>query len=671
MPREQYQIAQSPNLQSVIVELNNILADLSIRLNFIANDGDNVSLTNTKITNLAEGTEDTDALNLSQIVQKGSTDLTANRLVQTDSSTQLASVLDLTNYLIGTSNQITITNTTGGKATFSLPQNIDTSADVEFDSLILDDLTALQVVSADVNKKLISSGVTTANLVTLTDDSMADTLHRHSELSASDGTPNPALSVDAAGDVTIVGNLTIPVTAISPTVGVIYSGANTLFHIYGTDNFFIGQSGNFTLTVANAIRNTAIGNEALINLTTGYRNVGIGIQACKFITTGYDNLAIGSQAIGYGVGSNIRNIAIGTLALYGITDGNQLACSDNIAIGNNALQHAYFATKSIYIGSQCGLGQGATSALGVIGDRNTFIGYKAGFALGSAGYANYNVCIGADVAASLTGGDSCIIIGRGADVSGGSVTNEIAIGDSLTGLGSNSVVIGNDSITKTVLKGNVGIAVTTPTARLHLPAGVATASGAPVKFTTGVLLTTPEAGVMEFDGTGIYLTNTNHRRFISQASDSIISTVTATTVASTTLWTGITNADELKAYRVYHVQGCGLVNNVNAAGVATITINFGATTIITFTTPGAKLTNDPYHFEATVTVRTTGAGGTVSAFGMMMVNAVTGSKTTHVVTESIAVDTTIANNITVKNTWSAANAANWLKLTQCWLAIAD
>jgi len=37
----------------------------------------------------------------------------------------------------------------------------------------------------------------------LRNDSMADALHRHSELSASDGTPNPALSVDAAGNVGI------------------------------------------------------------------------------------------------------------------------------------------------------------------------------------------------------------------------------------------------------------------------------------------------------------------------------------------------------------------------------------------------------------------------------------------------------------------------------------
>jgi len=44
-----------------------------------------------------------------------------------------------------------------------------------------------------------------ANLNTLRDDSMADALHRHSELSASDGSPNPAVSITAAGDINFVG----------------------------------------------------------------------------------------------------------------------------------------------------------------------------------------------------------------------------------------------------------------------------------------------------------------------------------------------------------------------------------------------------------------------------------------------------------------------------------
>lgn len=43
----------------------------------------------------------------------------------------------------------------------------------------------------------------------LVDNSIADTLHRHSELVAPDGSPDPAVSVDAAGDATLTGNLAI------------------------------------------------------------------------------------------------------------------------------------------------------------------------------------------------------------------------------------------------------------------------------------------------------------------------------------------------------------------------------------------------------------------------------------------------------------------------------
>lgn len=50
----------------------------------------------------------------------------------------------------------------------------------------------------------------------------------------------------------------------------------------------------------------------------------------------------------------------------------------------------------------------------------------------------------------------------------------------------------------------VGLGGTTPTARLHLPAGTATASTAPLKLTSGTNLTTPEAGAVEYDGTEYY-----------------------------------------------------------------------------------------------------------------------------------------------------------------------
>jgi len=56
--------------------------------------------------------------------------------------------------------------------------------------------------------------------------------------------------------------------------------------------------------------------------------------------------------------------------------------------------------------------------------------------------------------------------------------------------------------------GNLGIGVTGPTARLHLPYGTASASTAPLKFISGTLNTTPEAGAVEFLTDKLYCTIT-------------------------------------------------------------------------------------------------------------------------------------------------------------------
>jgi hypothetical protein len=54
--------------------------------------------------------------------------------------------------------------------------------------------------------------------------------------------------------------------------------------------------------------------------------------------------------------------------------------------------------------------------------------------------------------------------------------------------------------------GSVGIGTATPTARLHLAAGTATASTAPLKLTTGTALGTPEDGVFEYHTSHLYFT---------------------------------------------------------------------------------------------------------------------------------------------------------------------
>jgi hypothetical protein len=69
--------------------------------------------------------------------------------------------------------------------------------------------------------------------------------------------------------------------------------------------------------------------------------------------------------------------------------------------------------------------------------------------------------------------------------------------------------------------GRVGIGTIAPTAALHIKAGTATASTAPLKFTSGTNLTTPEAGAMEFDGTNLFFTPSTTRETILFASDAV------------------------------------------------------------------------------------------------------------------------------------------------------
>ncbi len=64
-------------------------------------------------------------------------------------------------------------------------------------------------------------------------------------------------------------------------------------------------------------------------------------------------------------------------------------------------------------------------------------------------------------------------------------------------------------------RGNVGIGILSPSAALHLLAGTASASTAPLKFTSGTNLTTAEAGAMEFNGTNLFFSPSTTRHTVN------------------------------------------------------------------------------------------------------------------------------------------------------------
>jgi len=67
------------------------------------------------------------------------TDLTATRLVQTDADKKLASVADLTSWIAGTTNRVTVSDDGDGTLTLSGPQDYHVDATPEFAGITIRD----------------------------------------------------------------------------------------------------------------------------------------------------------------------------------------------------------------------------------------------------------------------------------------------------------------------------------------------------------------------------------------------------------------------------------------------------------------------------------------------------------------------------------------------------
>jgi len=205
-----------------------------------------------------------------------------------------------------------------------------------------------------------------------------------------------------AQELDLVGDFKLENT-LSNGTGVIYKGTDRFIHNFQhpTGNTYVPEGRN-TFVGVNA-GNFTMGSTATSTVHGSY-NTAIGYQALYNNTVGYYNIANGVNAL-YSNTTGSNNIANGMSSLHSNTTGYQ-----NTANGYNSGRY---------------LADGATANETSI--RSLFLGY--------------------DTRANVSGG-----------------TNEIVIGALAIGAGSNSAVLGNDSITTTLLKGNVGLGgITNPT----------------------------------------------------------------------------------------------------------------------------------------------------------------------------------------------------------------
>jgi len=181
---------------------------------------------------------------------------------------------------------------------------------------------------------------------------------------------------------------------------VLLTGNQTIAGVktFSSDSFFNGiRVGRGT---GGVVSNIAIGNALTANATTGTQNhIAIGNGALATISTTVP--ALNNTAIGHGA----------------LNQSNQ--GGSNVAIGNSALFRTTFTSNNIGIG------------------------VSAGHLTNASGFN--------------TGPQSSIFIGNNTTSLANNNTNQIVIGVSAQGNGSNTVTLGNTSITDTFLRGRVRI----------------------------------------------------------------------------------------------------------------------------------------------------------------------------------------------------------------------
>lgn len=313
-----------------------------------------------------------------------------------------------------------------------------------------------------------------------------------------DGITMTANSISAL-NVTAMNALFLPAILTGSTSGVVYKGTNRFIHTYAPPHT-TGAGGTISPAGFNMFMGIDSGNFTMVGLSAGTYftsyNTGIGYATLRYLTTGYYNTGIGHAALS-NITSGASNFGLGPFSLQGMTTG-----FGNTAVGAQSMFYAT-ASNNVGIGSNIGTGVAGITTYG----RCIFMGNNSGFALCNG---NENILIGHVAGVALTAGSRNLIIGQFALTSSITGTNNLLIGHGIqtSATGANNemriggLIFGNMSLS------TVGIGII-PTAKLHLTAGMASVSSAPLKFTSGTLMTTPEIGAVEFLTDDLFHTKTN------------------------------------------------------------------------------------------------------------------------------------------------------------------
>lgn len=292
-----------------------------------------------------------------------------------------------------------------------------------------------------------------------------------------------------------------------------------------------GQAGPVSLGPSNANALTLLTNATARVTVDSSGNVGVGTSSPGRKLRVYDSNTSISSKTGVQIDFDTEPVAnqaptIENIGLYVLHSGGTANVLGNI-IGIESYSNQSWGNSSVneVIGGKYtadkNTGGAANYLYGLYSTANTWSGGTAGTVAG--------LVAGSEVGSGTVTDQFGIKISDVAQT-GGSVVNRYGLHiGSFTGTATTNDfgIFQAGAIQKNYFSGSVGIGTTVPTAVLQLKAGTAASNTAPLIFTSGTLLTTPENGTLEYDGTNFYYTTGDSRTTFGSGGGPTLSGITS------------------------------------------------------------------------------------------------------------------------------------------------